>query len=130
MNVKGTVLCTRKDTIVEAFGEDRWNSFITKLAAKDKYFNQMIMSVTLIPVDKFIIFLDEVLKEFFNNDTNTLLELGEGPPISPWRREDLTTLILLKKDVNQFVETGMPESGLPIMTMEPLPVWSIIMSLI
>ena len=38
MNIKGTAFITRKDTIVKSFGEPRWNSFIAKLAAKDKYF--------------------------------------------------------------------------------------------
>jgi hypothetical protein len=56
MNVKGTVFLTGKVTITEAFGEERWKSFMDKLAAKDKFFSNMIMSVTLIPVDKFIIF--------------------------------------------------------------------------
>ncbi len=38
MNVKGTAFVTRKDTIVKSFGEERWNAFITKLAAKEKIF--------------------------------------------------------------------------------------------
>ena len=77
MNIKGTAYITRKDTIIKTFGEERWNTFLAKLAAKDKYFSQTIMNVTLIPLDKFIIFLDDVLKEFFNNDINHYWKLGE-----------------------------------------------------
>jgi len=57
MNLKGTVFTTTKATVIEAFGEERWNKFMTRLAAKDKYFkNNIIMSVTLIPLDKVIVF--------------------------------------------------------------------------
>jgi hypothetical protein len=55
MNIKGTAYLTRKDTIIKTFGEERWNAFSAKLAAKDKYFSQTIMNITLIPLDKFII---------------------------------------------------------------------------
>ena len=51
MNVKGTAFLTRKDTIIKAFGEERWKAFNAKLAAKDQYFNQLIMNVTLIPLN-------------------------------------------------------------------------------
>jgi hypothetical protein len=109
MNVKGTAYVTRKDTIIKAFGEERWNSFIAKLTAKDKYFNQTIMNITLIPLDKFIIFLDDVLKEFFNNDNNHYWKLGEKSadfslaPGGPYHS------FLLSKDIKQFVELGMPK---------------------
>ena len=42
--------------MVAAFGEERWNSFMTKLAEKDNYFSKMIMAITLSPVEKLIIF--------------------------------------------------------------------------
>ena len=44
MNVKGTAYLTRKDTIIKAFGEQRWNSFNAKLTEKDKFFGNMIMN--------------------------------------------------------------------------------------
>ena len=68
MNVKGIIYLTGKTTIISVFGEEPWNSFVLKLAAKDKFFSNMIMSITPIPIDKFILFLDELVKEFFNND--------------------------------------------------------------
>ncbi len=77
MNVKGTVYLTGKTTVIEAFGEERWNAFMAKLAAKDKFFSNVIMSVTPIPVEKFIFFLDEMIKEFFNNDKNSYLIFGK-----------------------------------------------------
>lgn len=107
MNVKGTAYLTRKDTLIKAFGEQRWNAFSAKLAEKDKFFSTMIMNITLIPLDKFILFLDEVLKEFFNNDNMQYWKLGEKSadfalsPGGPYHS------YLLTKDIKQFVEGGM-----------------------
>lgn len=109
MNVKGTAFLTRKDTIIKDFGKERWNSFITKLAERDKYFSNVIMSITLIPLDKFIVFLDDILKEFFNNNNTHYWEMGEKSadfalsPGGPYRS------YLLTKDLKQFVEVGMPK---------------------
>ena len=109
MNVKGTVYLTGKVTITEAFGEERWKSFMAKLAEKDKYFNNMIMSVTLIPVDKFILFLDELIKEYFNNDKKQYLMFGMVAakfalsPGGPYHSH------LLTKDIKQFVDSGLPK---------------------
>jgi len=109
MNVKGTAYVTGKVTIIAAFGEERWNSFSAKLAEKDKFFGNMIMSVTPIPVEKHILFLDELLKEFFNNDKNAYVMFGKVAakfalsPGGPYHS------YLLTKDIKQFVESGMPK---------------------
>jgi hypothetical protein len=109
MNIKGTVVITAKATIIEAFGEERWKSFMAKLAAKDNYFSKMIMSVTLIPVDKHIIFLDELAKEFFNNDSQIYKMFGAAAatfalsPGGPYQSS------LLTKDIKLFVETALPK---------------------
>jgi hypothetical protein len=42
MNVKGIVYLTGKANIVTVFGEERWNSFIAKLTAKDKFFSYYV----------------------------------------------------------------------------------------
>ena len=46
MNVKGIIYLTVKTAMIKGFGEERWNSFIAKLAEKDKYFSNMIMAIT------------------------------------------------------------------------------------
>ena len=43
MNVKGIIFLTGKTTIISVFGEERWNAFMPKLAAKDKFFSNMIV---------------------------------------------------------------------------------------
>ena len=109
MNVKGTVFTTAKVTIAATFGEERWNSFMAKLAEKDKYFKNVIMTITLIPLDKSIIFFEEMIKEFFNNDSNQYLMFGKVgakyalSPGGPYKS------YLLTKDIKQFVESVMPK---------------------
>ena len=110
MNVKGTVYTTAKATVIEAFGEQRWNSFMTKLAQKDKYFkNNIIMSITLIPLDKTVIFFDELIDECFNGDKNAYVMFGMVgakfglSPKGPYQS------YLLTKDIKQFVESALPK---------------------
>ncbi|HNY51503.1 MAG TPA: hypothetical protein PLV50_09090 [Smithella sp.] len=77
MNVKGIIYMTGKNAIVEVFGLEPWNSFMVKLAAKDKFFSNPIMSITPVPLDKFILFLDELVKEFFNKDMMQYVTFGK-----------------------------------------------------
>jgi len=109
MNIKGTVFTTTKATVIEAFGEQNWNSFMAKLAEKDSYFKNVIMSVTLVPLEKIIVFFDELINERFNGDKNSYVMFGmvgakyalsPGGPYSSY---------LLTKDLKQFVESAMPK---------------------
>ncbi len=109
MNIKGTAFVTRKDTIIRTFGEPRWNSFLARLAEKEKYFGKPIMPITLIPLDKFIVFLDEVLKEFFHNDTNHYWKLGEKSADFSLGEGGPYHSYLLARDVKQLVESAMPK---------------------
>ena len=109
MNVKGTVYLTGKTTIIAVFGDERWNSFIAGLAAKDKFFSNIIMSVTPIPVDKFILFLDELIREFFNNDRMHYLTFGKAAAQFALSPDGPYKSYLLIKDLKQFVESVMPK---------------------
>jgi len=110
MNVKGTVFTTTKATVIEAFGEQRWNSFMAKLAQKDKYFkNNIIMSITLIPLEKIIVFFDELIDECFNGDKNASYVMfgmvGAKFGLSP---RGPYGSYLLTKDTKKFVESALP----------------------
>jgi hypothetical protein len=111
MNLKGTVFTTTKATVIEAFGEGRWNSFMAKLAAKDKYFkDNVIMSVTLVPLDKIIILFDALIDECFNGDKNASYVMfgmvGAKYALSPGGPYHS---LMLTKDIKQFVESGLPK---------------------
>ena len=110
MKVKGTVYTTTKVTVIEAFGEERWKSFMAKLAEKDKYFkDNIIMSITLIPLDKIIFFLDELINECFNNDKNSYLMFGMVGAKFALSSEGPYQSYLLTKDTKQFVEFVLPK---------------------
>ncbi len=109
MNIKGTAFVTAKVAITAGFGEERWNAFMNKLAQKDSFFKNIIMSITPIPVEKHAYFLDEMLKEFFNDDKNQYILFGRVAakfalsPGGPYHA------YLLTKNIHQFVAVGTPK---------------------
>jgi hypothetical protein len=109
MNVKGTFFVITKNNMMGAFGEKRWNSFMTKLVEKDNYFSNMIMSITPIPVEKLIIFFDEMSNEFFSNDKTTYLMFGKAGAKYALSSEGPYKAYMLTKDIKQFVEVYMPK---------------------
>lgn len=111
MNLKGTVYVTTKATVIEAFGEERWNKFMARLAAKDKYFkDNIIMSVTLVPLDKIIVLFDELVDDCFNGDKNASYVMfgmvGAKYALSPGGPYHS---LMLTSNLKQFVETGLPK---------------------
>ena len=109
MNVKGIIYITGKNAIIGVFGEEPWNAFMVKLAAKDKFFSNVIMSVTPIPVEKFILYLDEMIKEYFNNDMMQYVTIGKAAAKFAVSPEGPYKSYLLTKDIKQFVESVMPK---------------------
>ena len=109
MNVKGSFYVITKNTTSAAFGEERWNSFMTKLAEKDKYFSKMIMSITLIPVEKLIVIFDEMCKEFFNNDKMEYSMFGKVGAKNDLSADGPYKSYMLTKDIKQFVEFVLPK---------------------
>ncbi len=109
MNVKGTFYITAKATIIATFGEERWNSFMAHLAEKDNFFSKIIMSISLIPVEKLIIFIDEMCREFFNNDKMIYLTFGKVGAKSALSTEGPYKSYMLTKDMKQFVEFVLPK---------------------
>jgi hypothetical protein len=109
MNVKGIIFLTGKTTIIAAFGEERWNSFMPKLAAKDEFFSNTIWAVTPIPVAKFILFLDELIREFFDNDMMQYVTFGKASAQFALSSEGPYKSYLLTKDIKQFVASVLPK---------------------
>ena len=109
MNIKGTAFVTAKVTISQAFGEERWNSFMAKMAEKDNYYKGMILSIALIPVEKHLFFLDELIKEFFNNDKKQFLMFGKVGAKFTLSPGGSRHAFLLSKNLKQFVEVSMPQ---------------------
>lgn len=109
MNIKGTAFTTAKVTISQAFGEERWNAFMAKMAEKDSYYKGMILSIALIPVEKHLFFLDELIKEFFNNDKKLFFMFGKVAAKFTLSPGGSRHSFLLVKTLKQFVEVSMPQ---------------------
>jgi hypothetical protein len=105
MNVKGIIFLVGKNASVKVFGEERWNSFISKLKEKDKFFSNTIWAITPVPMDKFILFLDEMIKEFFDNDMMQYATFGKIAAQFALSSEGPYAAYLLKKDIKLFVES-------------------------
>lgn len=109
MNVKGIIYGVAKNAMVEIFGEERWNSFMTKLAANDKFFGNVIMSITPVPLEKVIFFFDEMCMEFFNNDRMQYMTFGKVGAQYALSPEGTYKSYMLTKDIKQFVEFVLPK---------------------
>jgi hypothetical protein len=109
MNVKGIFFATTKTVITQGFGEERWNSFMAKLAEKDSYFSKMIMAISLVPVEKLIIFFDEMCKEFFNDDKRAYEIFGRSGAKYVLQPGGMYNSYLLNKDLKHFVEFVLPK---------------------
>ena len=77
MNVKGVAFDARKEQIISAFGEERWNGFIQRFEESHPIFERGILATTLIPVKEFLAFIDEAIKEFYDGDYKMTWKLGE-----------------------------------------------------
>jgi len=77
MKIKGLSFQQFKLQIIYEFGEERWNNFFQMFKASYPFFNQAILAVTPIPAEKFITFLDAMLKEFYNNDEKIYWRFGK-----------------------------------------------------
>lgn len=111
MNIKGTFLTITKSTVIEAFGIEKWNKFMAKLVEKDKYFkDNVIMTITLVPVEKSIILLDGVIDEFFNGDkNNSYILFGRIAAKFALSEGGFYHFLMQTKDVKTFVETNLPK---------------------
>ena len=109
MNTKGISYVTTKTNMIAALGEERWTAFMAKLSEKDKYFSSVIMSITPMPVEKLIIFFDEMCREFFNNDKMQYVNFGKAGAKCVLSPDGTYRSFMFIKDTKQFVETVLPK---------------------
>lgn len=110
MNAKGNIVVITKNNMIAGFGEQRWNTFMAKMAERDKYFKDaVIMSVTLVPVVKIMIFFDEMCREFFNNDKAVYAMFGKLGAKSLLEPGGPHQAYMLTRDLNHFVANILPK---------------------
>jgi hypothetical protein len=107
MDVKGTAFLARKAEIVGKFGEERWNRFIASLSGKANFVNDLVLPSTRIPIESFLTFQEELVKQFFNGDTRVYWELGEKS--ADWALKDGPYKnFIVSKDMEDFASRSLP----------------------
>ena len=107
MKIKGTAFITRKNFIISNFGENKWNKFIDKIREEEPYFNDTILTINLMPSEKFLFFQEEFVKEFYNNNDDIYWDLGNES--AKWAlSEGPYAPYLHSKDIEHFVKNKIP----------------------
>lgn len=77
MDVKGTFFVGRKAFITQQYGEERWARFIAALGEREPIFTHPILVTTLVPVEAYLVFQDELIREFFAGRDEAFWTIGE-----------------------------------------------------
>ena len=111
MNIKGTFFTIAKSTVIAGFGLDKWTKFMAKMADKDQYFkDNIIMTITLVPVEKSIMLLDGIVDEFFNGDKkNSYILFGRIAAKFALSEGGFYKFLMQTKDIKAFVESNLPK---------------------
>jgi hypothetical protein len=97
MKVKGSTLLGRRAMFAERIGAATYDAFVDDFARKHPSFPQPILPSTLIPVDVFLQFNDDLVRRFFGGDTKIFWTIGElsadyfstqGPYVDSFYRGD------------------------------------------
>jgi hypothetical protein len=98
MKVKGSTLLSRKAMFGERIGVATYNAFVDDFARTHPRFPQPMLPSTLVPVEVFLQFNDELVRRFFNGDTERIFwQIGElscdyfstqGPYVDSFYRGD------------------------------------------
>lgn len=76
MNVKGTALIARKQTVEAEFGEEAWQAFFAKIVETDPMLDG-VLPITSIPVASFLAFSDALVEAFYRGDQKVHWRFGE-----------------------------------------------------
>jgi DNA-binding CsgD family transcriptional regulator len=102
MKVNGTVLLTRKALVTRQFGSEAWHGLFRDVALAHSCFRQPITLSSMIPLPEFLAFHDELVRRFYPDGREALLDLGaqaarwahvEGPLKRFVRNVDITALV-------------------------------------
>lgn len=79
MDVKGTAFLARKRMIITQFGEEKFKELLNEAGEMDEYFkkNSDVSSISMIPVNSFLLFNDLALKKLYNNNIKLYWTMGE-----------------------------------------------------
>ena len=117
MNTKGIFYTVTKTSMVAAFGEERWNSFMSKLAEKDNYFsNVIIMSIPPFRWKNYSFFLTRCVRNFSTTTKCSTTSLGRQALYMSCRRKVHTNLICSQRIQSSSSNQSYLKSGRRILT--------------
>ncbi len=76
MNVNGTILLTRKALVTRKFGAEAWHGLFRDTALNHHCFRRPITGNSNVPLGDFLAFHDELVRRFYPDGKQGLLELG------------------------------------------------------
>lgn len=107
MDVKGTAFLARKAMLVREIGDERFNNFMRAISQQEPFFRQPILATTSIPIAAFLRFNDELVKDIYQGDWNSLWRFGEKS--AEWAfTEGPHKSLLASKNVQSFVDAAVP----------------------
>lgn len=107
MQIKGTAFLGRKSMISQEFGEEAWEAFMARQAAKEPFWKEPIFPSTLIPYQLFFDFMEDLADEFYEGDRWAFWRFGEAS--AQWAlTEGPYKSFLDTKDVGEFVRAVFP----------------------
>lgn len=106
MNVKGIAHRARVDLVIQMYGEAHWRRFIDRYSKQVPFWNQQILPLTLIPVETFLAFQDELVALFFGGEPQTYWDFGARSAELSMNEEPFKTFIETR-DVATFVSSAL-----------------------
>ncbi len=107
MKIKGFIFKVRQEFITQKFGLRKWNHFIERISKNESFFNNNISPITIIPIEKFLYFEEELLNEFFNGDEKFYWLLGEDSAEYSFKQGPYQVYIKCK-NIKKFLNDYLP----------------------
>jgi DNA-binding CsgD family transcriptional regulator len=76
VKVSGTTILTRKALVSREFGSEAWRVFFRDMAIARPFFRQPITASSLVPMEDFLAFHDELVLRFYGDRPAALFDLG------------------------------------------------------
>src|SRR4029077_18404685 len=104
MKVRGLTILTRKVIVTRRFGADAWLQLYRDVAAAHRCFRSLITPETLVPLQEYLAFHDELVRRFFKDDETSHFALGRES--ARWALVDGPCKAFLdRKDLRGFLDS-------------------------
>jgi DNA-binding CsgD family transcriptional regulator len=77
LRISGATLLARRELLVRQFGSEAWRALFANISRTHPCFRAPITAATLLPVEPFLRFHDELVLRFYGDDPHAYFRLGE-----------------------------------------------------